>query len=104
MTSKKKILQRIKKDILDLIPGAEVVLFGSRARDDHHEESDWDILVLIESKVTHKLKRQVSDKLFYISLEFEICINTLTINKNDWNGKFKYYPLHFEIEKDGMVI
>jgi predicted nucleotidyltransferase len=104
LRAEKNILYSIKNSILELIPDAEVILFGSRARKDNHDESDWDILVLTNNKVTHSLKRQISDKLFYISLEFESCINTLTLNKSDWNEKFKYYPLHFEIEKDGKVI
>lgn len=94
----------IKTTVLDLIPDAEVILFGSRAREDYHEESDWDILILINRKVTHAMKREMCDKLFYISLEYEIGINTLMLNKSDWNEKFKYYPLHVEIEREGMVI
>ena len=74
-------MSSIKNDVLDLIPDAEVILFGSRARRDFHEDSDWDILVLTYKNVTHGLKRQVSDKLFYIGLKFEICINTLILNK-----------------------
>lgn len=100
MENKSIILGSIKKNILGLIPGAEIVLFGSRARNDYHQESDWDILILTNEKVTQGLKRQVSDKLF----EHEICINTLVINKEDWEGKFKHYPLHAEIEKEGMLI
>lgn len=37
----KEIVHRYDKD-------AELILFGSRARDDWHEESDWDFLVLSE--------------------------------------------------------
>ncbi len=34
-----------------------VVLFGSRARDDHNPESDWDLLVIAELLSTRPLER-----------------------------------------------
>jgi len=34
-----------------------VVLFGSRARGDHHPESDWDLLVIAELLPTRPLER-----------------------------------------------
>ena len=33
------------------LPGAKVILFGSRARGDHHQNSDWDILVITKEKI-----------------------------------------------------
>jgi predicted nucleotidyltransferase len=104
LRNSRTILQEIKKSILHLIPDAEVILFGSRARQDFHPDSDWDILILTDVEATHLLKRRISDRLFYIGLEFEICINMLLLNRHDWNGKFKHYPLHSEIEKNGLVI
>jgi predicted nucleotidyltransferase len=38
-----QILKEIKKTVLNVDSEAEVVLFGSRARGDFHDESDWDV-------------------------------------------------------------
>ena len=44
---KEKIIQSIHKISQDVMPvGAKVILFGSQARNEAHEESDWDILIL----------------------------------------------------------
>ena len=37
---------RIKANVLEVNPEAEVWLYGSRARGTAREDSDWDILVL----------------------------------------------------------
>ncbi len=44
---------------------AEVVLFGSRARGDFHDESDWDVLVLVNKEETDfKFKRKTLNAFF----------------------------------------
>lgn len=104
MQSEQAILFGIKKAVLEVVPDAGVILFGSRARKEAREESDWDILVLTDEQVDEKFKRKVRDRLFYEGLEKEICISSLIFNKNDWNGKFNRYPLFLEIKKEGIAV
>ena len=52
---------QIKETIAALIhkldPSAEAFLFGSRARSEHQQNSDWDILILVENeKVTNDIE------------------------------------------------
>lgn len=32
-----------------VLKGAEVILFGSRARGDAHDDSDWNVLILLDA-------------------------------------------------------
>lgn len=43
------IKERIKSNVLEVDPQAEVWLYDSRARGTAHEDSDWDVLVLSPS-------------------------------------------------------
>lgn len=45
---KNAIVSKVKAAVLTFEPSAEVILFGSRARDDFREHSDWDLQVLID--------------------------------------------------------
>lgn len=39
----------IKEKMKSVMPqGSEAILFGSRARGDYREDSDWDILILLD--------------------------------------------------------
>jgi predicted nucleotidyltransferase len=67
--NEKEILAQIKKAILAIVPDAQVYLFGSRARGDWHDESDWDILVLTQETVNRSLKHRIYEKVFPISLQ-----------------------------------
>lgn len=53
MQSEQAILFGIKA-VLEVVPDAGVILFGSRARKEAREESDWDILVLTDEQVDEK--------------------------------------------------
>ena len=45
------ILEKVKEIVHATDPEAEVILFGSRARGDAMEDSDWDILILTPKAV-----------------------------------------------------
>jgi predicted nucleotidyltransferase len=42
------LLIRVKQAIHDVEPAAEIILYGSRSREDAGTESDWDFLVLVD--------------------------------------------------------
>ena len=49
-SAKEIILNSIRKLGLKVLPeGARLILFGSQARNDAHEESDWDLLILLNN-------------------------------------------------------
>ncbi|MFT4093012.1 MAG: nucleotidyltransferase domain-containing protein [Niabella sp.] len=99
-----QILSEIKKAVLTVDPGAELILFGSRARGDYHEESDWDVLVLLNQTVSGKLKGEISDNLFPVGLNNNATISTVIVNKQNWFLKFRNYPLYNSIAKEGVHI
>jgi len=44
------VLRQFKRDLASAFPGRlrRVVLFGSRARGDHHDDSDWDVAIFLD--------------------------------------------------------
>lgn len=45
------LLDRITQVIVERFSPERIVLFGSRARGDHHEESDYDLIVVLETAI-----------------------------------------------------
>jgi len=91
---KNDILSSIKLQILKVVPGAKVMLFGSRAYGVPSEESDWDILILTPQPVNSILKRNIHDALFPISMKIAAFINTVTVQENEWSENPSYYSLY----------
>jgi len=96
-----KEIQTLKRQLL---PNEKVILFGSQARGDAHEESDWDLLVLL-----NKEKKTSEDEDTYgfpfdeIGWNYGVAINTILYSTEDWK-KREITPFYENVEKEGIEI
>lgn len=63
MKSNQQVLNIIKSTALQLFPDCQVMLFGSRARRDNKEDSDYDVLVIVNDKMTPNEKMPYKTKI-----------------------------------------
>jgi uncharacterized protein len=77
-------LQRIKKEVVQEDKDASIILFGSRARGDHKEDSDWDILVVTSKEGDRNLEEKISDKIYALELEYLQPVSSIIFNKGEW--------------------
>ncbi|HVB03780.1 MAG TPA: nucleotidyltransferase domain-containing protein [Chitinophagaceae bacterium] len=103
MVDTNSILSRINIRVQQIVPGAKVLLFGSRAYGKPTEESDWDILILTKDKHPKKTKWFIQDKLFPISLEFSTYINLLLVQEEEWETNAGYYSLRKNIGNNLII-
>lgn len=103
-TDRNVVILKIKKLVREIDPEAEVILFGSRARGDEKPDSDWDILILINSKADLKSSKIFRHKLFDLELEIEEAISTLVYNKQEWKSKYWMTPLFKNISNEGLIL
>jgi len=99
----KVFLNKIKAKVLKEDAGASLILFGSRARGDFREDSDWDILVLTSKKDDYQLKNKIWDELYDVELEYTESISTIVINKAKWHSQ-SITPLYKNVEIEGTII
>ena len=80
-------LENISKVIRTKDPYAEAFLFGSRARGDNRSDSDWDILILIDSlDITNEIEDKFRDELYNLELESGQIISTFIYSKDYWQN------------------
>lgn len=103
-SSKKEILDRIKNLVREIDPSAEVILYGSRARGDEHPESDWDLLILVDSKTDLDYEKVFRHKLFEVELESGEAFSVSVYNKKEWKLNHWITPLYQNIAKEGIRI
>ena len=104
MINKEQFLKTLKDAIYQIDKEAQVILFGSRARNEAKSDSDWDILILTPQKVDLKVEQSFRHKLFYLELEYEQAISTFVYSISEWNTKYSITPLYKNIKKEGIFI
>ncbi len=98
------ITGRIRNEIKSIDPTAQVILFGSRARGDARQDSDWDILILIKDTVTTEIERSFRYRLFDLELETGEVFSTFVYNTDTWNKKHKVTPFYRSIKQEGVLL
>lgn len=97
------ILEWVRAEIQSIEEDAQVILFGSRARGDNREDSDWDFLILMDQEVTAELKDEIRKRLYEIELETGEVISTIIHQKDEWDER-AVTPLHQIIEEEGLEV
>jgi len=105
MNKRDKILNLIMGVVDKTAPGAEVYLYGSRARGNAKRISDWDILILLNLKnISFDLETKFMNEFYEVELETGEIISPLVYTKSDWNERRSITPLYENIKKEGVRI
>jgi predicted nucleotidyltransferase len=100
---KNDILKKIKEAVLEIEPNAEILFYGSHARGDAVDQSDWDFLILLDGNVDGRRTDKIRHHLYELEWELEVVISSIIRNKQEWNSiPFKSMPIHREIDLEGI--
>ncbi len=105
MSDSKKILSDIKKTVKGKYPDAQIILYGSRAKGIARDDSDWDLLILLnKEKITPEIEESVTYPLYDLEIEFGEVISPMVYSLNEWNSKYKITPFYYNVMKEGKQL
>lgn len=92
---KDNVLEIIRNTVRKNEPDAEIILYGSRARGDAREDSDWDLVVLIDKPpMSHYDRYEIACDLWEKGFDIGEEINAFVYTRDQWNSAppsmFKY--------------
>lgn len=102
---RKHIIQAITDKAKAIVPnGSEIILFGSQARGDAREDSDWDVLVLLnKKKVSPTDIDEVAYPLRELGWDFGETINTILYTKEEWSRDVAS-PFYENVTREGIKL
>lgn len=99
-----QILSKIKETVKKQVPSAKVILYGSRAKGTAHDMSDWDILILLDEKLTPELEEAITFPLYDLEFETGKLISPTVYNEKEWNSKFSVTSFFKNVSKTGILL
>lgn len=100
-----KIAKELKQVILNYCPNTEkIILYGSYARGDNTEESDMNILIVLNDsrQNIHKYRDIISEISSDLGLKYDILLSILIRDTNYFHEGTKYVPFYKNIAREGI--
>ena len=99
-----QIISLIRDTIRATEPTAQIILYGSRARGDAREDSDWDVLAIVDKpRLSLKDRSNIQYPVWDKGLELGQEINVFPYTRQQWEqtplSLFKY-----NVMKEGITL
>lgn len=100
-----ELLQRVKQTVHEAEPGAEIILYGSRARQEAGSESDWDFLVLVDGPMSEARADAVRHRLYEVEWESGEVLCAVVRSREEWySPRYRAMPFHQNVEREGVTL
>lgn len=98
------ILYQIQQLGRQLLPeDARLLLYGSRARGDYHEGSDWDLLILLNRPQEASDFQNIAYPIMELGFDLGEYFSVQTYSQQEWDA-MSFLPYYKNVEQDKIVL
>ena len=96
-----KEIQTLKRKLL---PNEKLILFGSQARGDAREDSDWDLLMLLDKeKITFEDENTYAYPFTDMGWNYGTYVSVKLYTNKEWEER-NFTPFFYNVQQDGILI
>ncbi len=108
-TELKQLLDELIHNVIPIFDKKlkRVILFGSYARGDYDEESDIDVMFLINDEtktLSSKYRKPVRRIIADIDLKYGVLLCSVLQNEQDFYACVHSIPFYHNVEKEGIIL
>lgn len=84
----------------------KIILYGSYARGDDVEESDIDVMIILDCDISEirQFRGKTAEMASDISLEQEVFLSILLRDREHFEGNAEFHPFYRNIMKEGRAV
>lgn len=100
-----RVLKRVQQQVHSVVPGAEIILYGSHARGDASPVSDCDFLILVDNPLDRNLITKLKDRLYDLELEMDTVLSSIIRTREEWRSpRYSVLPFKRMVEQEGISL
>jgi len=99
------LIEKISALVKEIDPKATAILYGSWARGDQNEDSDIDVLILLDQKrITPQDEMRIKYPLYDLEFETGRIISPLVLSRYDWENRHRITPFFQNVKAEGVML
>ena len=101
----RELLNRCKEIVKEIDPSANIILYGSRARGDAEQDSDYDLLILTDGEACLNREDEFRRALFPLQFDFNAVLTVFLYTRQTWDSPlYRAMPFNQNVRREGILL
>lgn len=102
LNTKREILSKLKHDLMAHFDLNSLILFGSQISENSNENSDFDILIVLNKYKSKKDENEIMDICYNVDLKYNIIIDSHVLSTDELSTLRGRQPIFVNALKNGI--